>query len=60
MDVVYFGRYHGSHMDALQEWVESDLDGIMVGPWMLCTNGCGLFRTLSWFAHGCSAGMDGV
>ena len=32
----------GRHMDALREWMESDLD------------------VLSWSAHGCSAGMDGV
>ena len=31
-------------MDALREWMESDLDVIMVGTWL---------------AHGCSAGMDG-
>ena len=31
-------------MDALPEWMESDLDVIMVGTWMLCD----------------SAGMDGV
>ena len=37
-------------MDALREWMESDLDvimesdldGIMVGPWMLCVLGWGL------------------
>ena len=79
------GRNHGSHMDALREWMESDLDvimesdldGIMVGRWMLCVLGWGLSGryhgwprdalrahmgfewTLSWFANGCSAGMDG-
>ena len=73
-------------MDALREWMESDLDvimesdldGIMVGRWMLCVLGWGLSGryhgwprdalhahmgfewTLSWLAHGCSAGMDGV
>ena len=47
-------------MDALREWMESDLDVIMVGTWMLCGNGWGLIWTLSWSAHGCSAGMDGV
>ena len=26
-------------MDALREWMESDLDVIMVGTWMLCGNG---------------------
>ena len=55
------GRYHGSHMDALREWMEADLDAIMVGTWMLCGNGRSLIWTLSaWLAHGCSAGMDGV
>ena len=54
------GRYHGWHMDALREWMESDLDVIMVGTWMLCGNGWSLIWTLSWLAHGCSAGMDGV
>ena len=48
------------HMDALREWMESDLDVIMVGTWMLCGNGWSLTWTLSWLAHGCSAGMDGV
>ena len=47
-------------MDALREWMESDLDVIMVGTWMLCGNGWSLIWTLSWLAHGCSAGMDGV
>ena len=63
-------------MDALREWMESDLDVIMVctwmlcgngwgliwtvGTWMLCGNGWSLIWTLSWSAHGCSAGMDGV
>ena len=28
--------YHGWHMDALRERMESDLDVIMVGTWMLC------------------------
>ena len=28
--------------------------------WMLCGNGWSLIWTLSWLAHGCSAGMDGV
>eukprot|EP00439_Symbiodinium_sp_Y106_P078877 s295_g17.t1 len=59
-------------MDALRErmesdldvilagaWMESDLDVIMVGTWMLCGNGWSLIWTLSWLAHGCSAGMDG-
>ena len=30
------GRYHEWPMDALWEWMESDLDVIMVGTWMLC------------------------
>ena len=65
-------------MDALREWMEVDLDVIMVGPWMLCVLGWGLSGrydgwpmdalrarmgfewTLSWLAHGCSAGMDAV
>eukprot|EP00439_Symbiodinium_sp_Y106_P057387 s1521_g8.t1 len=46
-------------MDALREWMESDLDVIMVGTWMLCGHGWSLIWTLSWLAHGCSAGMDG-
>ena len=53
-------RYHGWHMDALREWMESDLDVIMVGTWMLCGNGWSLIWTLSWLAHGCFAGLDGV
>eukprot|EP00439_Symbiodinium_sp_Y106_P071059 s173_g12.t1 len=48
------GRYHGWHMDALRQWMESDLDVIMVGTWMLCGNGWSLIWTLSWLAHGCS------
>ena len=44
--------YHGWHMDALRERMESDLDVIMVGTWMLCGNGGSLIWTLSWFAHG--------
>ena len=59
-------------MDALRQWMESDLDVIMrqwmesdpdvimVGTWMLCGNGWSLIWTLSWLAHGCSAAMDGV
>ena len=47
-------------MDALREWMESDLDVIMLGTWMLCGNGWSLIWTLSCLAHGCSAGMDGV
>ena len=46
-------------MDALREWMGSDLDVIMVGTWMLCGNGWGLIWTLSWLAHGGPAGMDG-
>ena len=49
-----------SSIVALPEWMESDLDVIMVGTWMLCGNGWSLIWTLSWLAHGCSAGMDGV
>ena len=60
MDGVRSGRYHGWHMDALREWMRSDLDVIMIGTWMLCGNGWSLIWTLSWFAQGCSAGMDGV
>ena len=47
-------------MDALREWMESDLDVIMLGTWMLCGSGWSLIWTLSWVAHGCSAEMDGV
>ena len=47
-------------MDALREWMESDLDVIMVGTWVLCGNGWSLIWTLSCLAHGCSAEMDGV
>eukprot|EP00439_Symbiodinium_sp_Y106_P064969 s177_g10.t1 len=60
MDGVRTGRYHGWHMDALRAWMKSDLDVIMVGTWMLCGNGWSPIWTLSWLAHGCSAGMDGV
>ena len=41
-------------MDALRDWMESDLDVIIVGTWMLCGNGWSLIWTLSWLAHGCS------
>ena len=37
MDGVWSGRCHGWHMDALREWMESDLDVIMVGTWTLCS-----------------------
>ena len=47
-------------MDALRERMESDLDVIMVGTWMLCANGWSLTWTLSWLAHGCSVRSDGV
>ena len=47
-------------MDALREWIQSDLDVIIAGTWMLCGNGWSLIWTLSWSAHGCSAGMDGA
>ena len=46
-------------MDALRAWKGSDLDVIMVGTWMLCGHGWGLIWTLSWLAHGCSAGRSG-
>ena len=46
------GRYHGWRMDALREWIWSDLDIIMVGPWMVCVNGPGLIWTLSWLVLG--------
>ena len=46
-------------MDALRAWMGSDLDVIMVGTWMLCGHGWGLIWTLSWLAHGCSAGRSG-
>ena len=48
----------GAWMDALREWMESDLEVIMVGTWMLCGNGWSLIWTLSWLAHGCSAGVN--
>eukprot|EP00439_Symbiodinium_sp_Y106_P021608 s6376_g2.t1 len=34
-------------MDALREWIWSDLDAIMVGIWMLCGNGYDLIWILS-------------
>ena len=60
MDGVCSGRYHAWHMDAVWEWMESDLDVIMVGTWMLCGNGYVLIWTLAWLAHGCSAATDMV
>ena len=45
-------------MDAVREWMESDLDVIMLGPWMLCGNGWSLIWTLSCLSHGCSAGVN--
>ena len=36
----------------LREWMESDLDVIMVGAWMLCGNGWSLIWTLSWVIMG--------
>ena len=57
------GWNHGWNMDALPEWMESDLDiswsahGCSAG---LDGDGWSLIWTLSWLAHGCSAGMDGV
>ena len=59
-DGVWCGRYYSWDMDALREWMESDLDVIMVGRWMLCGNGRRVMWTLSWLGHGCSAGEDGV
>ena len=47
-------------MNALRERMESDLDVIMVGTWMLCGNGWSVIFTLSWLAHGCSVRSDGV
>ena len=35
-------------MDAQRDRMESDLDAIMVGTWMLCGNGWSLIWTLSW------------
>ena len=45
-------------MDALQEWMQSDLDVIMVGAralreWKESDPG------LSWLGHGCSVGKNG-
>ena len=48
---------HAWPMDAVWEWMESNLDVIMLGPWMLCGNGWSLIWTLSWLAHGCSAAL---
>ena len=31
-------------MDAMREWMESELDVIMVGTWMLCGNGWSLWE----------------
>ena len=61
-------------MDALREWMESDLDVIMVGTcsagmdgvcsgryhsWhMLCGNGWSLIWTLSWLAHALRESME--
>ena len=47
-------------MNAVSERMESDLDVIMVGPWMLRVNGWSLIWTLSWLPHGCFAGTDGT
>ena len=54
------GKYSNFGLEDFRHIWESDLDVIMVGTWMLCGNGCSLIWTLSWLAHGCSAGMDGV
>ena len=45
-------------MDALREWMESDLDVIMLGTWMLCGNGWSLIWTLSWLAHALREWME--
>ena len=45
-------------MDALREWMESDLDVITVGTWMLCGNGWSLIWTLSWLAHALREWME--
>ena len=37
-------RHPGCHMDTLREWMESPLDVIMVGTWMLCRNGWSLWE----------------
>ena len=58
MDAVRSGRYHGWHMDALREWMESDLDVIMVVAWMLCGNGWSLIWTFSWLAHALREWME--
>ena len=50
-------------MDALREWMESDLDVIMVGPWLLCEIGWSQIWTLSCIimvATWMLAGTDGV
>ena len=47
---LFVVRYHGWPMDALHERMESDLEVIMVGTWMLCGNGWSLIWTLSWLA----------
>ena len=58
--------YHGPSMVALRDGMESaqsDLDVIMVGPWMLCGVGWSRIRLSwmsSWPAHGCSVVSDGV
>ena len=44
-------------MDALREWMESDLDVIMVGTW-ICGNRWSLIWTLSWLAHALREWME--
>ena len=45
-------------MDALREWMGSDLDVITVGTWMLCGNGWSLIWTLSCLAHALREWME--
>ena len=52
--------YHGWRMDVTRAWMESDLDVIMVATCRLTETGWRLIWTLSWLAHGDSAGTDGV
>ena len=47
-------------MDALREWMESDLDVIMVGTWVFCGNGWNVIMVGTWMLCGNGWGMDGV
>ena len=48
-------------MDALWEWMESDLDVIMVGPWILCGNGWSFWeRFPGWPMDALWEGMEFV